>query len=150
MTVWFHAPTDEKYGALSNFAPWGVDLDGSWWPTVEHFFQAQKFAPHDAHVEAVRPAATPKRAAAIGRERGRKPRADWEEVRDSIMRRGVLRKFELHAVPRDLLLSTGGAEIVENGADRYWGHGGDGSGFNRLGFILMVVRAELRRRLRLN
>ena len=41
MTVWFYTPADGRYGAFSNFAPWGVDLDRRWRPTVEHFFQAQ-------------------------------------------------------------------------------------------------------------
>jgi predicted NAD-dependent protein-ADP-ribosyltransferase YbiA (DUF1768 family) len=41
------------------------------------------------------------------------------------------------------LLSQG--QIVEHTEnDRYWGDGGDGSGKNRLGQILMRVREELR------
>ena len=53
-------------------------------------------------------------------------------------------KFATHPVPRDLLLSTGDALIVENAPmDAYWGCGPDGQGLNRLGQILMRVRAEL-------
>jgi hypothetical protein len=44
-----------------------------------------------------------------------------------------------------LLLGTGEAVLVEHTAnDSYWGDGGDGSGKNRLGALLMQVRAELR------
>ncbi len=44
-------------------------------------------------------------------------------------------------------LATGDSKIVEHTEnDRYWGDGGDGSGQNRLGQILMRVRAELRGR----
>ena len=44
------------------------------------------------------------------------------------------------------LLRIGDAKIVEHTEkDRYWGDGGDGSGQNRLGQILMRVREELRR-----
>ena len=44
-----------------------------------------------------------------------------------------------------LLLSTGDALIIEHSRrDRYWGDGGDGSGANKLGQILMRVRGELR------
>lgn len=39
------------------------------------------------------------------------------------------------------LLSTGTREIVEfSEKDAYWGNGGDGSGKNRLGVLLMEVR----------
>ena len=44
------------------------------------------------------------------------------------------------------LLRIGDAKVVEHTEkDRYWGDGGDGSGENRLGQILMRVREELRR-----
>jgi hypothetical protein len=49
-----------------------------------------------------------------------------------------------HADVREALLATCDAEIVEHTSnDRYWGNGGDGSGRNMLGKILMEVRAEL-------
>lgn len=45
-----------------------------------------------------------------------------------------------------LLLATGDAKLVEHTEqDDYWGDGGDGSGKNMLGRILMEVREELRR-----
>lgn len=44
------------------------------------------------------------------------------------------------------ILATGDATLVEHtGKDFYWGDGGDGSGLNRLGSILMEVRARLRK-----
>ena len=46
---------------------------------------------------------------------------------------------------REILLPTGDAKIVEHTEnDAYWGDGGDGSGENKLGLILMRVRVELR------
>jgi ribA/ribD-fused uncharacterized protein len=46
---------------------------------------------------------------------------------------------------REILLATGDARIVKHTEnDAYWGDGGDGSGENRLGQILMRVREELR------
>jgi hypothetical protein len=45
----------------------------------------------------------------------------------------------------EILLGTGDAEIVEHTEnDDYWGDGGDGSGTNKLGQILMRVREQLR------
>ncbi len=57
----------------------------------------------------------------------------------------VRAKFTQHDELRALLLATGDAKIVEHTVnDSYWGDGGDGSGRNMLGQILMRVREELR------
>ena len=42
MTIYFYR-TNESYGELSNFSRHGFDLDGLYWPTVEHYYQAPKF-----------------------------------------------------------------------------------------------------------
>jgi len=48
---------------------------------------------------------------------------------------------------RETLLATGDSTIVEHTKnDAYWGDGGDGTGKNRLGEILMLVRELLGRR----
>ena len=61
------------------------------------------------------------------------------------MHEAVLAKFTQHADLREILLGTGDAKIVEHTEnDAYWGDGGDGSGKNMLGQILMRVREELR------
>jgi N-glycosidase YbiA len=144
MAIYFYSSVGEPYGCLSNFSPHGVDLDGLWWPTVEHYFQAQKF-PGTPHAEAIRLAASPKAAKLLGRSRQYPLRPDWEEVKDEVMRRAVLRKFELHEQPREVLLSTGEEELVENApSDYYWGCGRDGTGKNMLGKMLMKVRKKLR------
>ena len=84
-------------------------------------------------------------AARMGRSRGHKLRADWEKVKDAIMREAVLAKFTQHAELRKILLDTGDAKLVEHTEnDSYWGDGGDGIGRNMLGQILMSVRQELR------
>lgn len=144
MTIYFYSTREKPYGCFSNFSPHGFQLDGAWWPTSEHYFQAQKFA-GTPHAEEVRQARTPKDAANLGRRRNPPLRPDWEEVKDSIMRQAVRCKFETHADIRNVLLATGDEEIVENApGDSYWGCGADGSGKNMLGHILMEVRAELR------
>lgn len=144
MTIYFYSPRDE-YGCFSNFSRHGFELDGEYWPTTEHYFQAQKF-PETEHCEQIRQAKTPKDAAKMGRERSRPLRKDWEQVKDDIMRKAVLCKFETHADIREILLATGDEEIVENApGDYYWGCGKDGSGKNMLGQILMEVREILRK-----
>ncbi|MBZ0290819.1 MAG: NADAR family protein [Anaerolineae bacterium] len=142
-TIYFYSTQDE-YGCFSNFSQHGFELDGQYWKTSEHYFQAQKFV-GTKYEEQVRLAKTAKQAAELGRRRDFPLRRDWERVKDQVMRRAVLRKFETHADIRDILLNTGDSQIVENApGDYYWGVGKDGSGQNRLGQILMEVRAILR------
>ena len=143
-TIYFYAQTD-AYSEFSNFAPYGVALDGQWWKTVEHYFQAMKF--HDADYRTrIRLSNKPKDAKALGMTRQIPLRTDWEAVKDTIMLEAVRCKFKTNDHPRALLLSTGDAPIAENAPmDAYWGIGPDGQGLNRLGEILMQVRGELQR-----
>lgn len=141
----FYGDRDE-HGYLSNFAAYPIHLKGRTWPTSEHFFQAMKFQDPE-NEEEVRRARSPAAAAAMGRDRKRPLRPDWEKVKESVMREAVLAKFTQHEILRARLLATGNARLVEHTErDSYWGDGGDGSGRNALGRILMSVREELRRR----
>ncbi|NDJ61806.1 MAG: NADAR family protein [Chloroflexi bacterium] len=145
MTIYFYSTRAVPYGVFSNFSRHGIEIDGVYYKTSEHYFQAMKFSHSPQDMEDVRRAATPKEAATLGRDRSRPLRSDWEAVKNDIMRQAVLKKFETHADLRDILLATGEAEIVENApGDRYWGIGADGTGKNMLGKILMETRAILR------
>jgi len=136
--------TRDAYGAFSNFAPYPITLKGVVWPTSEHYFQAQKFA-GTLHEEEIRLVRSPMVAARMGRSRARPLRSDWDAVKDLIMYEAVHAKFTQHPPLGALLLGTGDAHIVEHTQrDRYWGDGGDGSGLNKLGQILMRVRDKLR------
>lgn len=134
----------EPYGEFSNFAPYPLELKGKTWPTSEHYFQAQKFAGTD-YEEAVRLAGSPVTAASMGRSRERMLRLGWEGMKEDIMREALRAKFTQHPQLQALLLATGDAELVEHTTnDRYWADGGDGGGRNRLGQLLMELRAQLR------
>jgi hypothetical protein len=135
--------TGDPYGFFSNFAAYPIEVDGLRWPTVEHYFQAQKF-PGAEHAEAIRMQPSPMIAARMGRDRSQRLRADWEAVKDDVMRIALRAKFTQHAELRDQLLATGSAMIVEHTSnDAYWGDGGDGRGRNMLGHLLMQLREEL-------
>ena len=146
MTIYFYSAREEPYGCFSNFSPHGLKLDGDWWITSEHYFQAQKFVETDRPwFEKIRDVKTPKYAANMGRSRKHPIRSDWEIVKDDIMQQAVLCKFKTHAHIQEILLATGDDLIVENArSDYYWGCGTDGSGKNKLGEILMKVREILR------
>lgn len=137
--------TGEAYGAFSNFSAHPFELKGRIWPTSEHYFQAQKFA-GTPHEEELRQVDSPMTAARLGRDRHRPLRADWETVKEEIMREALRAKFTQHRDLRDLLCSTGDARLIEHTKnDRYWADGGDGTGRNRLGELLMELREELRK-----
>jgi ribA/ribD-fused uncharacterized protein len=133
----------ETHREFSNFAPFWIDLDEARWPSVEHYYQAQKFADPQLR-KAIRKAAKPVIAKNLADQNKAAIRPDWDAVKDEVMYRAVKRKFELHPQLRALLLATGEEDIVESApTDYYWGVGRDGTGQNRLGKIIERIRAEL-------
>jgi ribA/ribD-fused uncharacterized protein len=177
--VEFYKAWDE-WGALSNFSPHPIDMAPGMadmqssatsasshcskchWPSVEHFYQAQKFT-HAATcdnsevvrrsstiVEAILHAASPEEAARIGRLHERLDpslmRADWSSAKMEVMLAALHEKFLRHSGPQQMLLSTAEDElelIEASPSDYYWGQGKDATGQNLLGRLLMQVRREL-------
>ncbi len=145
MTIKFYS-TQNEFGEFSNFSAHGIEMNGQWYKTTEHYFQSQKFD-DAAYREEIRIARTPKDAANLGRSRNVKLRADWEDVKIDIMRDAVRKKFNTHKTLKELLLSTGDEYLIEAApGDYFWGCGKDGSGQNWLGVILMEIRTELQQR----
>lgn len=133
----------DAYGEFSNFSAHPFRVNGRLWPTTEHYFQAQKFAGTE-HEEEIRLTKSPMIAARLGRARSRPLRPDWESVKDDVMRTALRAKFTQHPELETLLLATGECLLIEHTRnDRYWGDGGDGTGRNRLGALLMELRGEL-------
>lgn len=142
-TINFYS-TGDAYGCFSNFSAHPIQLKNKSWKTTEHYFQAQKF-PDTEHEETIRSINSPMIAARMGRDRKKPLRKDWEIVKDEVMREALRAKFTQHKDLREVLLGTGGAILVEHTAnDNYWGDGGNGSGKNMLGILLMELREELR------
>lgn len=141
MAIKFWGP-DEKYGLFSNFANTPLVIDGDLYPTAEHYFQAMK-ADNSADWKRIVEAATPKDAKHLGRKVHM--RSDWEDVKCSFMLNVLQEKARQCKEFRELLLSTGDEELIEDSPfDYYWGCGRDGSGRNMLGELLMDVRTELK------
>lgn len=60
-------------------------------------------------------------AAIIGRDKIKPIRTNWEKVKDDIIRKAVLKKFQTHKEIRNILISTGDEEISEiTTDDNYW------------------------------
>ncbi len=131
------------YGWLSNFSQEGFTLDAVRWPSVEHYYQAQKFA-GTAAAERIRRASSPLTARKTGQDRSLVPRADWDASKEEVMRRALRAKFTQHRRLRDRLVATGDAVLVHTSSrDEFWGQTTDGVGANRLGVLLMELRATL-------
>lgn len=148
--------------AFSNFHPVpGGLLDpefGARWPTSEHAFMARKarLFGDDAAIEALKKAASPQAAKAIGRRVRGFDAARWDAASQDAMRQALRLKFALPHFEA-ALLATGERELVEAAPwDRLWGIGMDAQkaavtprsqwGRNWLGLALMDVRAERRAR----
>jgi len=132
-----------EHAFLSNFHRHPFEWRGRTFPTAEHAFQSAK-SRDEAERERIRAAATPAQAKRLGRRADL--RADWELVKDDVMRAVLDAKFAVPAL-RDALLATGDAELVEGNTwgDAYWGVCG-GRGRNQLGRTLMRIRDDIRRR----
>ena len=135
---------NDEYGDFSNFAPYPIWLDNKLWKTTEHYFQAMKFTDKKKQ-EKIRAMDRPKDAAVNGRK-WEGLRDNWEWIKESVMKTALRAKFDQHPKLRELLFSTGSAKIVEHTArDSFGGDGGDGTGRNALGRLLVELREEYHR-----
>jgi ribA/ribD-fused uncharacterized protein len=159
--VLFYGHSYPEWRTLSNFAGTPIVMTHPFsgqralYPTIEHYFQANKAEGADDH-DWVRAAASAAGAKRRGSGRGEKLadgswrrislRASWDALRFEIMREALRVKF---ATPRlrTVLLATGRRYIAEDSPyDATWGwrdSTGGHDGANLLGLALMLVRAEL-------
>jgi hypothetical protein len=145
MTIYFYK-ADDSYGCFSNFSLHEIHIQNLDWPTVEHYYQAQKLVGTRDHylIETIRASETAMDATKIGRHPSRSLRDDWENVKIPVMREAVFIKFLTHLDIQQVLLETGDRELVEDSpVDYYWGCGKDKTGLNHLGKILMSVRQQI-------
>lgn len=130
---------------LSNFSDSTIQIDGIWYPTVEHAFQAQKT--EDKNVRSmIASMPTPSQAKKAGGPSGIvRLRPGWDDMRNEVMRRCLKQKFAPGSELARRLLDTGDVELIEGNhwGDMYWGVY-DGRGHNHLGRLLMEIRSSLR------
>lgn len=148
----------QAFGFLSHFHDATIHLDGEDWPTVEHYFQAQR-SDDPAYQSVIRGAVAPGMAKRLGappdaprrvsqqswfRKNGARPRPDWEDIQLDVMRRADWAKFSQHPDLARRLLATRPATIEQDAPfDLFWGTGIDGNGLNWAGHILMEIRDRL-------
>jgi len=130
-------------GEFSNFHMTSFDLDGETWPSVEHYFMAQKNLEDADYQRAIRNAQWPIDAKKLGRQV--ELREGWDDIKYDVMFNAVRAKFEQNPNLRSILLATGDRDLHENCRDPWWGGGPNWKGGRDwLGQILGDVRDLLR------
>lgn len=131
-----------QYDFLSNFYEAPVTWEGLTYTNSEAAFQAAKVLTDEERLPFT--TLSPAKAKRMGRQVSL--RADWEAVKTRVMEEVVRAKFTQNPDLAARLLATGDAELIEGTTwgDKCWGVDlRTGQGENRLGRILMQVRAEL-------
>lgn len=157
---WGHTSRDaERVGneCMSQWYPCAFTIEGTEYPTAEHYMMAEKARLFGDDEACARILATrnPGKAKKIGREvRGYDDEA-WTHARFEAVVRGNIAKFSQHDTLREVLLGTHQRVLVEaSPSDRVWGIGLAANdekasnplawrGDNLLGFALMQVRHTL-------
>ena len=132
---------DGEYAFLSNYSASPFRINYVLFPTMEHYFQANKADNQNDYLH-IAYAPTPGEAKRLGRKIQLRP--NWEKIKDEVMLTGLRKKFADPEL-RSLLLATGDEELVEGNywGDTYWGVC-NGVGQNKLGKLLMQVREEIK------
>ncbi|NYH53063.1 hypothetical protein HNR06_002652 [Nocardiopsis arvandica] len=160
LCFWGHKPPADggvSASCLSQWWPAAFTVDGTGYPTAEHYMMAAKarlFGDAEAE-ERILAAGHPRDAKVIGRQVRGFDQEAWEAARFGIVVEAGVAKFGQNPDLREFLLGTGGRVLVEaSPRDRVWGIGlgakNDDArvperwrGLNLLGFALMEARARL-------
>lgn len=147
---------EQEFYVLSNFSSFRLTWHGFDFDTSEHAYHWTKFydPPFDRNTKlpSIRAQVLDARSAhdalKIAQEHKDHVRADWDDIRVTVMYNIVSAKAQQHEYVRRKLLETGDRELVEDSwRDSFWGWGPDRDGLNMLGVLWMRVRAELRQEL---
>ena len=133
-----------KYGFLANYSQHGFYKKGIFYPTVEHYYQSEKFDDESIKNKIIN-AKTPKEASKIGRDRSLVRKKNFKDIKNFVMYEGILEKFRQNFDIRNLLIETRNQEIREMSVkESYWGVGPNLDGTNYIGKILMRVREHIK------
>ncbi len=151
----FYHETDE-YGCFSNWYPASFEYAGIKYSSSEQFMMYQKvvmFKQYDLG-QKILATESPKEQKHLGRTHFPEFNATvWDATSYTIVKRGILAKFQQNEEIKKILLDTGNALLVEaSPLDRIWGVGvgtkkalnvSNWQGKNLLGRALMQVREDL-------
>ncbi|MGW8394908.1 NADAR family protein [Pseudoduganella sp. HUAS MS19] len=158
---WGHRPSKNGVVTKTCFSQWfeaGFVIDGTRYPTAEHFMMAEKarLFGDTAALGRILQSPNPSVAKAAGRNVEGFDEEVWAEKRWDIVVKANHAKFSQNPPLRKFLLATGEHVLVEaSPVDFVWGSGfaadsphaenpSEWTGMNLLGFALMEVRSRLR------
>lgn len=125
---------------LGSFSPHSIIIDGIAWPTIEHFFQANKFSQPFLR-KSIELCESPIKAKQFAWSYDSEKRKDWTSVRIPIMQRGLKAKFDQYPNLKKTLLATKNRDLIERSEDDlFWGFSLEGEGANRMGNLLKYLR----------
>ena len=143
-TICFYDKNNAYY-EFTNVYPSQITINNISYPSVEHYYQSQKFDGNSQLQSIIRSQPTG-RAAQQEAQKYTIPNANyWHTSRKfDVMREGIIAKIQQHPNVRQMLINTVNKKLVEHTInDKEWGDGGDGTGNNALGGILMEIRAGI-------
>jgi len=149
-------------GVMSNWYPVDFEIDGIKYKNSEQYYMAKKAEFFNDQITLGRILETfdPRRIKELGRRINGFSEKAWYESSEQFMFEANFAKYDQNPHVARILLETGDDILVEaNPADLIWGAGIDMNdsrikepcqwpGINRLGFVLMKVRYELREKLK--
>lgn len=125
---------------LGNYSKHPIKIAGTFWPTVEHFFQSEKFA-DSYYKDAILKCRTAADAKSFAWQNSSAVKDSWNDVRTDVMICGLKAKFSQHILLKKALQQTGTRELIEiSSHDDFWGRSIKGSGQNMMGKLLMELR----------
>jgi ribA/ribD-fused uncharacterized protein len=151
-------PALNEYKEFSNMHEAPFQIEGTTFPTVEHYFQwskARMFGDAAAQGKILK-TSSPKTVKSLGKKVTGFKEEEWAEKRDSVMAAALKAKFMQHPDLLKKLRETGTRRIAEaDPRGKYWGIGTSADtskakdperwpGKNKLGSLLEALRAELK------
>jgi len=111
--------------------------------TVEHYFQAMRFADLE-YRNRVASAESIEQVEKLAKRWFKTKRKDWNKVRTTVMTRALYLQCQMYPEMAEALRDTGDQKLVESSMyDYFWGCGRDRRGENQYGTILMNIRKKL-------
>ncbi len=143
----FYRANERPYGAFSNLYRREFEFEGEFFPTAEHAYQAGKARKPEVRAWLMAAPSPSLLAMAAHGLYYWDISPGWSTKKFDRMKCILLAKFTQHGDLRQLLLETGESRLVESATvdsavNRLWGEV-NGVGQNKLGQLLMEVRAEL-------
>jgi N-glycosidase YbiA len=129
---------------LGNYSKHPISIDGNLWPTVEHYFQSEKFIDIH-HKEFILKTESPSEVKKYAWRHEAFVRNDWKEIRLGTMQKALIAKFSAYKYLKNALVETDRRELIERSpSDTFWGRSINKTGLNMMGATLIKIRNQIK------